>query len=57
MGLKQVCCFLGTVSQPKTVLKERYNNKFKHIKIKYHFITDRDQRGAVRLQYIIHIHR
>jgi hypothetical protein len=29
-----------------------FHDRSKHIKIKYHFIRDRMQKGAVKLQYI-----
>ena len=29
-----------------------FNDKSKHIKIKYHYIRDMVQRGAVKLQYV-----
>jgi hypothetical protein len=29
-----------------------FHNRFKHIEIRYHFIRDYVQRGAVELQYI-----
>jgi len=29
-----------------------FNDKLKHIEIKYHFIQDMVQRGAMKLQYI-----
>ena len=30
-----------------------FHDKLKHIKIKYHYIKDMVQRGAVKLQYVV----
>ena len=30
-----------------------FHDKLKHIKIKYHYIRDMVQRGAVKLQYVV----
>ena len=45
-----VGCYLYTLWQPE--LREVFHDKSKHIEIKYHYIRDMGQRGAVKLQYV-----
>ena len=50
--LDVTCIFCGNHSCVKLMENPMFHDKLKHIDIKFHYIRDMVQRGAVKLQYV-----
>ena len=53
LELEATCIFCVNESCVKLSKNPVFNDKLKHIEIKYHYIQDMVQRGAVELQYVV----
>jgi len=51
-GLEPTMIYCENKSCVKLTKNPLFHDKSKHIEIRYHFIRDRVQKGAVKLQYI-----
>ena len=52
LQLDATCIYCDNQSCVKLLKNPVFHEKSKHIKIKYHYITDMVQRGAVKLRYV-----
>ena len=52
LHLDATCIYCDNQSYVKLSENLVYHDKSKHIEIKYHYIRDMGQRGAVKLQYV-----
>jgi hypothetical protein len=52
LELEETCIFYDNQSCIKLSVNPVCHDKSKHIEIKYHYVRDMVQKGAVRLQYI-----
>ena len=52
LELEATCIFCDNQSYVKLSKSLVFHDKSKHIEIKYHYIQDMVQRGAVKLQYV-----
>ena len=52
LELEATCIFCDNQSCVKLPENPVFHDKSKHIEIKYHYIRDMVQRGAVKLQYV-----
>ena len=52
LQLDATCIYCDNQSFVKLLENPVFHDKSKHIEIKYHYIRDMVQRGAVKLQYI-----
>ena len=50
--LDATCIYCNNQSCVKLCENPVFHDKLKHIEIKYHYIKDMVQRGAVKLQYV-----
>ena len=53
LHLDATCIYCDNQSSIKLTENPVFHDKSKNIKIKYHYIRDMVQRGAVRLQYVV----
>ena len=53
LQLDATCIYCNNQSCVKFSENPVFHDKSKHIKIKYHYIKDMVQRGAVKLQYVV----
>ena len=53
LQLDATCIYCNNQSCVKLSEKPVFHEKSNHIKIKYHYIRDMVQRGAVNLQYVV----
>ena len=53
LQLDSTCIHCDNQSYVKLSKNPVFHDKSKHIKIKYHYIRDMVQRGAVKLQYVV----
>ena len=52
LSLDATCIYCDNESCVKLLENPVFHDKSKHIEIKYHYIRDMVQRGAVKLQYV-----
>ena len=52
LQLDAICIYCNNQSCVKLSENPVFHDKSKHIEIKYHYIRDMVQRGAVKLQYV-----
>jgi hypothetical protein len=52
LELEETCIFCDNQSCIKLTENPVFHDKSKHIEIKYHYIRDMVQKGAVKLQYV-----
>jgi hypothetical protein len=52
LEIEATCIWCDNQSCVKFSEKLVFHDKFKHIKIRYHYIRDMVQKGAVKLQYV-----
>ena len=52
LQLDSTCIYCNNQSCVKLSENPMFHDKSKHIEIKYHYIRDMVQRGAVKLQYV-----
>ena len=53
LQLDATCIYFNNQSCVKLSKKLVFHDKLKHIEIKYHYIRDMVQRGAVKLHYVV----
>jgi hypothetical protein len=53
LELEATCIWCDNQSCVKLTKNLVFHDKFKHIKIRYHYIRDMVRRGAVKLQYVV----
>ena len=53
LQLDATCIYCNNQSCVKLSENPGFHDKSKHIEIKYHYIRDMVQRGAVKLQYVV----